>query len=588
MTALPSQKNRRLLVIDDNEAIHSDFRKILLSADSLSTDLAAAGAALFGETERPAVKRADFTMDSAHSGEEGFALVGAALAKGLPYALAFVDVRMPAGWNGIETTSRICQADPAIQIVICTAYSDYSWEEIIKHLGHSDRLVILKKPFDTVEVLQLAHALTAKWELGLKARLRTEQLEEMVTARTLELQLANERLRVEMAERARTEDVLRQSQKMEALGQLAGGIAHDFNNLLTVIRGYVECLNLEVAENPAMLAGLHEIDIAAERAAKLTAQMLMFSRKRRLQPLALNLNELITNFTTMLYRVLGENIAVELQCDTTPLIIQADPVMIEMVLLNLGVNSRDAMPAGGRLLIRVEEIVITAADISQHPHARPGTFACIRVTDTGCGIAPDALAHIFEPFYTTKEVGKGTGLGLATVYGVVKQHEGWIEVASRPGHGTTFEIFLPGGIKISTPEIPPSLKPTAMTGTETILLVEDEAVVRRLGKTILERHGYHVYDAGSGEEALAIWATHAPEIALLFTDVILPGKLTGRDLAKQLHTEKNSLKIIYTTGYSRDAIGSDVELIDGLNFLPKPYPSNKLIQTARRCLDAVS
>jgi signal transduction histidine kinase len=588
MTASLSQKNHRILVIDDNDAIHTDFRKILLPADALSAELAAAGAALFGETERPAVARAAFTMDSAHSGEEGLALVEAALVKGLPYALAFVDVRMAPGWNGIETTARICQADPDIQIVICTAYSDYSWEEMIEQLGHSDRLVILKKPFDTVEVLQLAHSLTEKWDLGLKARLRTEQLEEMVTARTLELQLANERLKVEMAERARTEDVLRQSQKMEALGQLAGGIAHDFNNLLTVIRGYVECLNLHAVEKPGMLAELQQIDIAAERAAKLTTQMLMFSRKQRLQPLSLNLNELITNFATMLYRVLGENIAVELQCDTTPLMILADPVMIEMVLLNLGVNARDAMPSGGRLLIRVQEIVLTAADLSQHSHGRPGTFAHVRVTDTGCGIAPAALAHIFEPFYTTKEVGKGTGLGLATVYGVVKQHEGWVEVASQPGHGTTFEIFLPGGVKKPAPSTPPPLKPSVLTGTETILLVEDEPVVRRLAKTLLERHGYRVYDAGSGAEALAIWAAHAPEIELLLTDVIMPGSLTGRDLAKHLHAEKNSLKIIYTTGYSRDAIGPDVELIDGLNFLPKPYPATKLIQTARRCLDAAS
>ena len=586
MTALSSQINRRLLVIDDNEAIHTDFRKILLPADALSADLAAASAALFGETERPAVVRAAFAMDSAHSGEDGFALVEAALAKGLPYALAFVDVRMAPGWNGIETTARICQADPAIQIVICTAYSDYSWEEMIEQLGHSDRLVILKKPFYTVEVLQLAHSLTDKWDLGLQVRLRTEQLEEMVTARTLELQLANECLKVEMAERARTEEVLRQAQKMEALGQLAGGIAHDFNNLLTVIRGFVECLVLEVHENPNMLEGLHEIDVAAERAAKLTSQMLMFSRKKQLQPQSLNLNEVVAHFGVMLRRLLGENIAVEIRCGNDPLIIHADLIMIEMVVLNLAVNARDAMPTGGRLLIRVEEAVISAADISQHPRARPGTFAHIRVTDTGCGIAPDALTHIFEPFYTTKEVGKGTGLGLATVYGVVKQHEGWIEVASQPGNGTTFEIFLPGGVKMTAPEMLPFLEPSVLAGTETILLVEDEPVVRRLAKSILERNGYHVYTAASGAEALAIWAAHAPEIELLLTDLIMPGNLTGRDLANHLRTKKNSLKAIYTTGYSRDAIGPDVELIDGLNFLPKPYPATKLLQTTRRCLDA--
>ena len=578
------QKNNRLLVIDDNQAIHSDFKKILQNSDDLSAGLDAAGAELFGESPVQA-RPAGFEIDSAFSGEEGLALVQGAMAKGRPYALAFVDVRMAPGWDGIETTARICQNDPDIQIVICTAYSDYSWDKIIEKLGQSDRLVILKKPFDTIEVLQMAHALTEKWELGQKARARMEQLEEMVATRTHELQVANEQLKTEMAERARTEETLRQAQKMEALGQLAGGIAHDFNNLLTIIRGYVNCLTLDLQKDPGMLESLHQIDAAAQRAAKLTSQMLMFSRKKRIQPQSLNLNEVIAHFGTMLRRLLGENIVVDVQCGTAPLIIHADPVMIEMVVLNLSVNARDAMPQGGRLEIRVGEIEIKGEDIRQNSKARPGWFACISIVDAGCGIAPETLPHLFEPFFTTKGVGKGTGLGLATVYGIVKQHEGWIEVASEPGHGAKFDIFLPNGAKNAGPGATPDPKAKMTGGNETILMVEDEEPVRRLAKAILQRNGYRVFEAGSGVEALTVWKEHQSEIDLLLTDMIMPGGISGRELAERLLLEKPDLKVIYTTGYSLDAMSQALALTDGLNFLPKPYHPNKLLQTTRRCLD---
>jgi signal transduction histidine kinase/CheY-like chemotaxis protein len=431
----------------------------------------------------------------------------------------------------------------------------------------------------------MAHALTEKWELGQKARARMEQLEEMVATRTHELQVANEQLKTEMAERVRTEETLRQAQKMEALGQLAGGIAHDFNNLLTIIRGYVNCLALDVSKDPGMLESLHQIDAAAQRAAKLTSQMLMFSRKKRIQPQSLNLNEVIAHFGTMLRRLLGENIVVDVQCGTAPLIIHADPVMIEMVVLNLSVNARDAMPQGGRLEIRVGGIEIKGEDIRQNSKARPGWFACISIVDAGCGIAPETLPHLFEPFFTTKEVGKGTGLGLATVYGIVKQHEGWIEVASEPGHGARFDIFLPNGAKNVGPGAAPDPKAKMTGGNETILMVEDEEPVRRLARAVLQRHGYRVFEAGSGVEALTVWKEHQSEIDLLLTDMIMPGGISGRELAERLLLEKPALKVIYTTGYSLDAMSQTLALTDGLNFLPKPYHPNKLLQTTRHCLD---
>ncbi len=576
--------NQRILVIDDNQAIHEDFKKILLPADPGSLRLAAAGAKLFGQPVTPA-ESPGFCLDTAASGEEGLSLVESAREQGRPYALAFVDVRMAPGWDGMETTARICAADPDIQIVICTAYSDYSWEEMIARLGQSDRLVILKKPFDTIEVLQLAHALTQKWDWGQAAGARMDQLATMVTQRTSELQAANSQLKLEMAEHARTEAELRQAQKMEAVGQLAGGIAHDFNNLLTVIRGYTNFLAQDLPRSEKVVEALREIDSAAERAARLTAQMLMFSRKKRMQAQPVNLPDLITQFGSMLGRVLGEQITMDISGGDTPLVIQADPVMIEMVILNLALNARDAMPQGGTLQISARSREITHGAAQRHPQSRPGLFACLLVADTGCGIPQELLPHLFEPFFTTKEPGKGTGLGLASAYGIIKQHGGWIEVESDPGEGTRFHIFLPAEIKAASHRETTPAPPPARGGKEIILLVEDEAPVRQLAKKLLERQGYRVFEAGSGREGLAVWEQHQHAIDLLLTDMIMPGGWTGRELADRIRAKKPEIKIIYSTGYSPELFSQDMLLKEGLNFLAKPYLPNHLIETVRRCLD---
>jgi len=463
MTELTLPRNNRLLVIDDKEAIHADFKKILQPSEPAATGLEDARSALFKIAQRPTAARS-FEIDCAPTGEEGLERVKQAIAHDRPYALAFVDVRMAPGWNGIETTERIFQHDPDIQIVICTAYSDYSWEEMIERFGQSDRLVILKKPFDTVEVKQLAHALTEKWELGQKARARTDQLEKMVALRTHELQAANAQLKIEMAERTKAEESLRQAQKMEAIGQLAGGIAHDFNNLLTVISCSVESLALDIQPGTDAEEAVREIDVAASRAAKLTSQLLMFSRKKRIQAERLNLNDLINQLGTMLRRLLGENLAVEIQTADQPLTVHADPVMLEMVLLNLAVNARDAMPEGGRLSIRSELVEIKTLETRNQATVNPGYYVCVCVEDTGNGILPEVLPHLFEPFFTTKDVGKGTGLGLASALGVVQQHGGWIEVESRPGCGARFNIFLPLETEQTREEPDPRPKPRVVSG----------------------------------------------------------------------------------------------------------------------------
>ena len=573
-----------LLVIDDTKAIHEDFKKILKHNGAVRQSLAETETTLFGKKSVEALSY-QFHIDSAFQGRDGVKLVEKNLQQKTPYALVFVDVRMPPGLDGVETAAEILEKDPDLQVVICTAFSDYSWDEMTDRLGISDRVVILKKPFDNVEVIQLTHAMVEKWRLRQKDRLHVEQLEAIVAERTRELQSANKKLQIEVAERARTEETLRQAQKMEALGQLAGGVAHDFNNLLTVIRGYTDCLLSQSNQTPESFKELYEIRHAADRAARLTSQMLMFCRKKPLQRQDLNFDDLISRLGNLLKRLLGENINVELQSAGRPLIVHADPGMMEQVVLNLAVNARDAMPKGGTLTICGEEISINPQKQNGHPEVRSGQFIRINVSDTGSGIAPEVLPHLFEPFFTTKEPGKGTGMGLATVYGIVQQHQGWIEVESKPGHGASFKVFLPA--KVTEACVPNGTEHTTKlsNGTETILLVEDEDLVRQLAEKVLHNFGYRVYNAGSGPEALSVWNAHRGEIDLLLTDMMLPGGMSGHDLAQDLRKQKQGLKIAYTTGYGAEAIGPDYGLQEGINFLPKPYSPDGLARLVRHCLD---
>jgi two-component system, cell cycle sensor histidine kinase and response regulator CckA len=386
----------------------------------------------------------------------------------------------------------------------------------------------------------------------------------------------------------RLEEQLRQSQKMEAIGQLAGGVAHDFNNILTIIHGHASLLLAGggLAGGPAKSA--QQISQAAERAAGLTRQLLAFGRRQVMQPRQLDMNEVVGNMTKMLGRILGEDIALRLHYSTHPALVEADAGMLEQVLMNLSVNSRDAMPKGGLLAIKIAAVSVDASHTAEHPEACVGHYICLSVADTGGGIPPENLRRIFEPFFTTKELGKGTGLGLATVYGIVKQHRGWIEVESEIGRGTAFKVFLPlSGETAQIAHAQPSEKP-ARGGTETILVVEDEAPVRELVCNILAGHGYRVLQAESGARALQVWQDSKGKIDLLVTDLVMPDRLNGRELAEKLWTERPRLKVIFTSGYSADAVGKDFVLRRGLNYLQKPYHPGKLALAVRDCLDAVN
>ncbi|HEV2390728.1 MAG TPA: GAF domain-containing protein [Verrucomicrobiae bacterium] len=395
-------------------------------------------------------------------------------------------------------------------------------------------------------------------------------------------------IKQDIGQRKELEEQLRQAQKMDAIGKLAGGIAHDFNNLLAVIRGNAELILMEPAHlNSENVECLGQLTTAAERAANLTRQLLTFSRKQVMQPQVLDLNDVVGNLTKMLKRIIGEDI--QLQCTYAARLpaIRADAGMIEQVLVNLVVNARDAMPKGGQLVIATESAAFTEDSLSSHAEARPGQFAVLTVRDSGTGIAPEHLPRIFEPFFTTKVAGKGTGLGLATVYGIVAQHQGWLDVNTQPGVGSTFRVFLPG---VDAPVTQPQEEPTQTKppgGTETILLVEDDDSVRALTLRILEKHGYRVLEAPSGAEALRLWLSRAKELDLLLTDVVMPGGVTGRELAERLLLEKPGLKVAFMSGYSGDLLGTNTEFVRRINarFLAKPCNPSRLLDTIRSCLD---
>lgn len=688
--------NHRILLVDDNPAIHEDFRKILAASRASDASLAETESLLFGAAPRvlPSIQ---FELESAFQGREALEKVTESLQHEAPYAMAFIDVRMPPGWDGIETIEHLWRADPNLQVVVCTAYSDYSWEKMTQRLGVNENLVILKKPFDNIEVLQLAHALTKKWAMTQQAQLRLETLSRMVDERTRDLQSANaelrrseerfatafraspiplaiqtlgderfidvndaftglteiardemigstpaelqlgirfdeetghaaragkavrnaeaeittrsgasrealvstERIRLgnephilvmvqDISQRVRLETQLRHAQKMEAIGQLAAGVAHDFNNLLTIVEGHAS-LQLACPDLlPDVADSFEQIEQAAERAANLTRQLLAFSRRQIMRTRIVDLNTIVRDFADGLRRTLPANVSLTCELGPTHPRISADRASFEQVLANLGSNALEAMPIGGSLTFRTCEIELDETACERHPELRPGRYARIEVIDTGIGMAPATLARIFEPFFTTKEASEGTGLGLATCYGIVKQHSGCIEAESEVHIGSTFRLYVPA--TEAEPEAPPERVPKATKSVKShsLLLVEDDEAVRNLVSEILQQSGYTVFAADGAEAALNLWSEYGDEIDLLLTDIVMPGAANGVQLAELLLADKPNLKVVYTSGYSSDLFSSGLCLEEGSNYLPKPYLSTTLVEVLRNALNDVS
>ena len=388
----------------------------------------------------------------------------------------------------------------------------------------------------------------------------------------------------EREERTRLETQLIQAQKMEAIGQLAGGVAHDFNNLLTAILGFADIALKRVGSKDPLTDDLGQIRNAGQRASELTRQLLAFSRKQIIAPRVVDLNTVVHGMEKLLRRVIGEDIDLITVLNPHLGRVKADVGQLEQVIMNLAVNARDAMPQGGKITIKSADADLDEAYARSHVAVKPGPYVMLAVSDTGCGMDKATLARLFEPFFTTKDKGKGTGLGLSTVYGIVKQSNGNIWVYSEPGQGSTFKIYLPRVEEPLAAPRPGDVRKSAAGGSEVILVVEDDEMVRNLARVVLRQVGYAVLEAGNGDEALRLCEKHPGRIHLLLTDVIMP-QMGGRELARRLKQLRPDLRIVFFSGYTSNAIVHHGILESGLAFLQKPFTLDALTQKVRAVLD---
>ena len=392
----------------------------------------------------------------------------------------------------------------------------------------------------------------------------------------------------DMTRRAEADAVLREAQKMQAVGQLTGGIAHDFNNLLTVILGNLEFVSAKLRGDDALLSRIQRAEWAAQRGATLTKQLLAFARKQPLEPKPVNLSQVLPEIGGLLQRTLGETIEVRVVDAAGLWNCMTDTAQLESVVLNLALNARDAMPGGGRLTVEVANKVLDEEYARAHAEVTAGDYVMLAVSDTGQGMTPDVAAHAFEPFFTTKSDGKGTGLGLAMVYGFVKQSGGHIKLYTEPGEGTTMRMYLPRVVGAATTAQQPEAPLEIPHGQATILVVEDEAQVREITAAILRELGYRVLEAEDSETALRVFGAHAAEIDLLLVDVVLPGDLRGRDVAEQIAAIRPKTRILYMSGYTANAIVHQGRLDDGVHLINKPFSRDQLARKVAQVLGVSS
>lgn len=476
------------------------------------------------------------------------------------------------------------------------SFHNHTWDIVISDyempgFGGIEALQILKEsghdlPFILVSAVLSEEMAVSAMKAGANDFVMKGRLARLVPAIERELREAETRMARKTAETAlrQSEEQLRQAQKLEAVGRLAAGVAHDFNNILTAITGHSEMLIGALDPHDTRLKHAEQIEKAAGMAAALTRQLLTFSRKQVIEPRVLNLNDVVTNIQKMLGRLVGEDIELHLDADPDTGAIRADPHQIEQIIMNLAVNARDAMTSCGKLSIKTGNVSLDDGQARTFPDMKPGNYVMLTISDTGTGMTDEVKAHLFEPFFTTKAPGKGTGLGLATCFGIVKQNNGHIHVQSEVGHGTTFTIYLPQVKSAAEPQPASVKRPDTVGGHETLLIVEDEQAVREMAVLALRNKGYTVFEAENGEEGLRTTREQNGRIDLILTDVVMP-MMGGKEMADAIHLDYPQTKTLFTSGYSDDAISHHGVLEPGIVFLQKPYMMATLVRKVREVLD---
>jgi two-component system NtrC family sensor kinase len=584
-----AQCRRKILVVDDNPDIHGDFATILIPEES-AENLEQLEAEIFGSAQRPSGPTHEYLLSFAFQGQQALEMVDAALAEDDPFHLAFVDMRMPPGWNGLETIERIWQSDPDIQVVLCTAYSDYSWEEIEQRLHRTDNLLILKKPFDVSEVAQMASTLTRKWILLKTAQLKQEELEKLVDERTQELQESNRQLEDEIKERRRLQKQLIRAQKMEAIGTLAAGVAHDLNNILAGIVSYPDLLLRQVEPQSLMFKQLQLIQKTGYKAAAIVQDMLTLGRRAVISHDEIDLQNVVNDFLVSpeWFKTQSHHSKVDIQTrfDSGFFCLEGSEVQLTKALMNLASNAAEAMPMGGTITIglcrrKLENPLVGYESIP------PGDYLVLSVADTGEGIDTMDLEHIFEPFYTKKKMGfSGTGLGLAVVWGTVRDHNGYIDVSSSKEKGTCFDLYFPdSGIEcIAPPELEAAQAP-AGTKKYKILVVDDVVEQREIAVEILKTLGYEAQAVGSGEAALEYLNQCSADLLLL--DMMMDPGIDGLETYRRALALNPSQKAIVASGFSKTERVQEALTLGASHFLNKPYRLQHLAETVRSALGAI-
>lgn len=573
-------RNNRLLIVDDNHAIHDDFRKVL-GARAGDAELAAAESVLFGATP---VAAPEFALTLASQGEEAVDLVRAAMEMEQPFAVAFLDIRMPPGIDGIETARRLWQIDPELQVVICSAYSDYSWSDMAAKLGAPERWVLLKKPFENIEVLQLAASLTEKRSLQQVANARRADLERLVAERTERLQRTLAQLERESAERTRAEEERRaferkfeQAQRLESLGVLAGGVAHDFNNILTGILGRAALARDRVAAGSELAGHLRAIELCARRAAELCEQMLAYAGRTRGDTCDIDVNQLVRETQALVEAAVARDIEFGFDLESAAPVVQGDAARLRQVIMNVLLNAAEALGAGPRRVslstrtrgLRDEELAgLTFAD-----GARPDDFAVIQVSDTGGGMDAETMRRIFEPFFTTKF--EGRGLGLCAVLGIVRSHGGALEVRSVPGEGTTFRVFLPlaSGAKAEPRDREVAAKPPRSAAR--VLVVDDEECVRLVLAESLRRNGCEVTTANDGLEAVELLKRAPAAVDALVMDLTMP-RMNGVEALTAIRALRPELPAVLISGHAQQRLLDQIRNSEVTVALQKPFDIEQL------------